>query len=360
MPAFPAGQPNGVNVSQNPRFWRPDIHADRRPLLLARNRIAAAVRAWFAERDFVEVETAALQVSPGNETHLHAFSTELISPGGERRPLYLRTSPEFACKKLLAASEARIFDFARVFRNRERGALHHPEFTMLEWYRANEPYKTLMDDCAALLAEAARAAGAKQFSFRDKTVDPYAAPERVTVAEAFARHAGVDLLATVVGGEGDAATLAAAAAQAGVATAADDTWGDIFSRILAERVERHLGLGRATLLYEYPLPLAALARPKPGSDKLAERFELYACGVELANAFGELTDVGEQRARFETAMAEKQRIHGERYPVDEDFLAALALMPQASGIALGFDRLVMLATGAQRIEQVIWTPVVEP
>jgi elongation factor P--(R)-beta-lysine ligase len=360
MPAFPAGQPNGVNVSQNPGFWRPGIHADRRPLLLARNRIAAAVRTWFTERDFVEVETATLQVSPGNETHLHAFATELIGPGGERRPLYLRTSPEFACKKLLAAGEARIFDFARVFRNRERGALHHPEFTMLEWYRANEPFETLMDDCAALLAEAARAAGAKQFTFRGKTVDPFAAPERVTVAEALARHAGVDLLATVVDGEGDAKKLAAAAAQAGVGTAADDTWGDIFSRILAERVEPHLGLQRATLLYEYPLPLAALARPKPDSDKVAERFELYACGVELANAFGELTDVGEQRARFETAMAEKQRIHGEHYPVDGDFLAALAVMPQASGIALGFDRLVMLATGAQRIEQVIWTPVVEP
>ena len=274
--------------------------------------------------DFVEVETATLQVSPGNETHLHAFATELIGPGGERQPLYLRTSPEFACKKLLAAGETRIFEFARAFRNRERGALHHPEFTMLEWYRANEPYETLMDDCAELLAEAARAAGAKQFTFRGKSVDPYAAPERVTVAEAFERHAGVDLLATVVGGQGDRTKLAAAAAKAGVATAADDSWGDIFSRILAERVEPHLGLGRATLLYEYPLPLAALARPKPGSDKVAERFELYACGVELANAFGELTDVAEQRRRFEAAMAEKQRIHGERYPVDEDFLTALA------------------------------------
>ena len=161
-------------------------------------------------------------------------------------------------------------------------------------------------------------------------------------------------------GRATAKKLAAAAAKAGVATAADDSWGDIFSRILAERVEPQLGVGRATILYEYPLPLAALARAKPGSDKVAERFELYACGVELANAFGELTDVAEQRARFETAMAEKQRIHGERYPVDEDFLAALAAMPQACGIALGFDRLVMLATGAQRIEQVIWTPVVEP
>ena len=308
---------------------------------------------------FSEVETAALQVSPGNETHLHAFATELMAPGGKRRPLYLRTSPEFACKKLLAAGETRIFEFARAFRNRERGALHHPEFTVLEWYRANEPYEALMDDCAALLAEAARAAGAMAFTFRGKSIDPFAAPERLTVAEAFARDAGIDLLATIADGQGDRAALAAAAERAGVTTAADDTWGDVFSRILAERVEPHLGRGRATLLYEYPLPLAALARQKPGSDNVAERFELYACGVEIANAFGELTDVAEQRRRFETAMAEKQRIHGERYPVDEDFLAALAQMPQASGIALGFDRLVMLATGAQRIEQVIWTPVVE-
>ncbi len=346
-------------MRESPPFWLPGAHAGRQSFLRARGGIAAAVRAWFTANDFVEVETATLQISPGNETHLHAFATELIGSGGERRTLYLRTSPEFACKKLLAAGETRIFDFARVFRNRERGALHHPEFTMLEWYRANEPYEALMDDCSALLAEAARAAGAKQFTFRGKTVDPYAAAERVTVAEAFERHAGVDLLATVAGGRGDRTKLAAAAAKAGLATAADDSWGDIFCRILAERVEPHLGLGRSTLLYEYPLPLAALARPKPGSDKVAERFELYACGVELANAFGELTDVAEQSRRFEVAMEEKQRIYGERYPMDEDFLAALATMPQASGIALGFDRLVMLATGAQRIEQVIWTPVID-
>jgi lysyl-tRNA synthetase class 2 len=353
-------------------FWLPGPHAARRPYLKARGRIAAALRAWFAACDFIEVETAALQVSPGNETHLHAFATELISPGGERRPLYLRTSPEFACKKLLAAGETRIFDFARVFRNRERGALHHPEFTLLEWYRANERYEMLMDDCAALMGEAAAAAGTKQFSFRGKTIDPFAEPERVTVAEAFERYAGIDLLATVTEGKGDLARLAAAAAKAGVATAADDTWGDIFSRVMAERIEPQLGVGRATLLYEYPLPQAALARAKftagpaegrtrlPGSDKVAERFELYACGVELGNAFGELNDATEQRARFAAAMDEKQRIYGECYPVDEDFLGALAQMPPASGIALGFDRLVMLATGAQRIEQVIWTPVVEP
>jgi lysyl-tRNA synthetase class 2 len=346
-------------AGKRPTFWLPGRHAARRPHLLARGRIAAALRAWFAQAGFLEVETATLQVSPGNETHLHAFATGLIGPDTVRRELYLRTSPEFACKKLLAAGETRIFDFARVFRNRERGALHHPEFTMLEWYRANESYECLMDDCAALIAEAARAAGSTQFAFRGRTIDPFAAPERLTVADAFTRHAGVDLLATVEGGEGDRAALARGAANAGVAIADDDTWGDIFSRILAERVEPHLGNGRATVLYEYPLPQAALARAKPGSDKVAERFELYACGVELGNAFGELTDVAEQRARFAVAMDEKARIHGERYPVDEDFLDALAQMPQAAGIALGFDRLVMLASGAERIEQVIWTPVVE-
>jgi lysyl-tRNA synthetase class 2 len=341
-------------------FWLPGRHGARRPFLLKRGRVAVALRAWFAGQGFVEVETAALQVSPGNETHLHAFAAELIGPAGDSAPLYLRTSPEFACKKLLAAGETCIFDFARVFRNRERGALHHPEFTMLEWYRANEPYETLMDDCAAVMAEAAHAAETKEFEFRGRTVDPFVAPERMTVSEAFVRHAGIDLLATVSASAGDRAALDVAATKAGIKTAPDDSWGDIFSRILAERVEPHLGNGRATILYEYPLPAAALARKKPDGEKIAERFELYACGVELANAFGELTDVKEQRARFAAAMDEKQRIHGERYPIDEDFLAALAQMPQASGIALGFDRLVMLATGASHIEQVIWTPVADP
>ena len=340
-------------------FWNASVHAARRPYLLARNRVAAAMRGWFAAHDFTEVETAALQVSPGNETHLHAFATTLIGPGGERRELYLRTSPEFACKKLLAAGETRIFDFARVFRNRERGALHHPEFTMLEWYRANQPYENLWDDCAALIAEAARATGCKHFEYRGRRVDPFAAPERITVAEAFARRAGIDLLATVQKGQGDREHLAKLVTHAGVAIGTDDDWGDIFSRVLVERIEPHLGNGRATILYEYPLPQAALARAKPGSDKVAERFEVYLCGIELANGFGELTDAGEQRKRFEQAMEEKARIHGERYPLDEDFLKALALMPPASGVALGFERLAMLAAGAERIDQVIWAPVVE-
>jgi lysyl-tRNA synthetase class 2 len=359
MPVFPAAASAGVNVRATQPFWRPGAHAARRPYLLARGRISAAVRAWFAARDFTEVETAALQVSPGNETHLHAFATGLIDSGGDRHSLYLRTSPEFACKKLLAAGETRIFDFARVFRNRERGDLHHPEFTMLEWYRANESYASLWDDCAALITEAARVTGIKRFEFRGRSADPFAEPERMTVADAFTQHTGIDLLATLDKGQGNRDRFAAAAGKAGVAVGATDDWGDIFSRVLVERIEPQLGRVRATVLYEYPLPAAALARVKPGSDQVAERFEVYVCGVELANGFGELTDAAEQRRRFQAAMTEKQRIYGESYPVDEDFLAALGVMPPACGVALGFDRLAMLATGAQRIEQVIWTPVAE-
>jgi lysyl-tRNA synthetase class 2 len=157
----------------------------------------------------------------------------------------------------------------------------------------------------------------------------------------------------------DRDALAAAARGAGIKIANDDTWGDVFSRILVQKIEPGIGNGRATLLTEYPAAQAALARRNPADPRVAERFELYACGVELANAFGELTDPAEQRRRFEADMAEKQRIYGERYPIDDDFLAALAHMPPASGAALGFDRLVMLATGATNIEQVIWTPVAD-
>ena len=341
-----------------PPWWDPFVHADRRPFLTARGRVTRAVRAWFDVRDFVEVEAAALQVSPGNEAHLHAFATEAIGPGGERAPMYLHTSPEFACKKLLAAGETRIFDFARVWRNRERGPLHHPEFTLLEWYRAGEPYEALMADCAALVALAAETSGATRLEFRGKAADPFAEPERLTVAEAFDRFAGIDLLASLdPAGGADRDTLLAAARSAGVRTAEDDTWSDVFSRVLVERIEPNLGVGRATILCEYPAVEAALARAKTDDPRVAERFELYACGVELANAFAELTDPIEQRRRFEAEMAEKQRVYGERYPIDEDFLEALALMPPASGCALGFDRLVMLVAGAQRIEQVVWTPV---
>ena len=338
-------------------WWRPHVHADRRPFLLARNRIQAALRAFFSGDDFLEVDTAALQISPGNETHLHAFATEMIGSDGASETYYLHTSPEFACKKLLAAGERRIFTFAHVYRNREQSPTHQPEFTMLEWYRAGETYDALMRDCGEMLALAAEVGGTRTFRYRGMECDPFLEPERLTLAEAFDRHAGMDLLSSISRkGETDRQKLAGQAIKAGIRLAEDDSWSDIFSRVLVEKIEPELGRGRATILCEYQISEAALARKSPRSPKVADRFELYACGVELANAFGELTDVKEQRRRFEADMDEKARIYGERYPLDEDFLNALAVMPQASGAALGFDRLVMLAAGAQRIEQVIWAP----
>jgi elongation factor P--(R)-beta-lysine ligase len=300
-------------------WWDKARHADRRGFLAGRARIVRAVRAWFEAEGFTEAEPAALVPSPGAEVHVEAFEA-----GGR----YLHTSPEFAMKKLLAAGEERIFHLGKCWRRGETGPLHAEEFTMLEWYRANEPYERVMDDCVELARVAAHEAGATVFRWKDRACDPLLEPERLAVRAAFAR-----------GGLGDPTALS----------------HDDFSKAVVE-VEPHLGSPALTLLHEYPIGEAALARRSAHDPSVAERFELYACGVELANGFGELTDPIEQRERLIEAMEEKQERYGARWPIDEDFLAALAHMPPASGVALGFDRLAMLATGARHINDVLWTP----
>ncbi len=306
------------------------------------------------------VDPPGLQRSPGNETHLHAYATTAIGNDGVGEARYLHTSPEFSMKKLLAAGERRIASLGHVWRNRERGPLHHPEFTMLEWYRAGEPYDAVIADVVRMIGLAAETAGATTLRYRERACDPFAEAERLSVVEAFARYAGIDLLATMdAGGATDGAALAEAMRAVGLAVPEDISWSYLFSRVLVEKVEPKLGIGRVTVLDGYPSAEAALARKTADDPRVAERFEVYACGVELANGFGELTDADEQRRRFTAEMDEKQRIYGERYPLDEEFLAALAIMPEASGVALGFDRLVMLATGASRIDQVLWVPVAE-
>jgi lysyl-tRNA synthetase class 2 len=328
-------------------FWHSDIHQDRRPFLLGRNRIKAALRGWFAGQGFTEVECGAVQISPGNETHLHGFPVTWRPDTGPEQSLYLHTSPEFAAKKLLAAGETRIVDFARVWRNGEQGPLHAPEFTMVEWYRAAADWTAVIADTVAL-ARTAQAAGTGPLRWRGRECDSMAEPELLSCAEAFDRFAGIDLAACL----DDRDALAAAA---GLAPRPDDTWSDIFSRIIVT-IEPKLGDGRLTMLTHYPVCEAALARPCADDPRWAERFEAYACGVELANGFGELTDPAEQRRRFEADMAEKLRLYGRRYPIDDDFIAALSHMPPASGVALGFDRLALLALGGTDIRQVIWTP----
>ena len=341
-------------------WWSRQNHADRRPLLVQRGAIKRGFRGWFEAEGFTEVECGALVISPGNETHLHAFQTEMIGPDLGTRPLYLHTSPEFAAKKLLAAGEHRIFEFARVFRNRERGRLHAPEFTMLEWYRTHEPYEAVIQDCLTLLQVAADVVGTERLRYRGAACDPRAPADRLTVAEAFTHLAGIDLLATLSDdGAGDANALRSRARRGGIDVADDDDWSDMFAKILTLRIEPRLGMERPCILTEYPVCEAALARVSPRDPRVAERFELYACGVELANGFGELTDPVQQRARFEAEMAKKEKVYGLRYPLDEALLEALQHMPPSSGVALGFDRLVMLATGAPSIDSVLWTPLPE-
>lgn len=300
-------------------FWDRARHQDRRGFLHKRAAILRAVREWFWAQGFVEVEPAMLTVSPGAETHIDAFEAD---------GRYLHTSPEFAMKKLLAAGEKNIFFLGKTWRRGETGPLHAPEFTMIEWYRAGAPYEAIMDDCVEIVRVAAKAAGASLFEWGKRSCDPFTAAERLTVHEAFDQLSPVPM---------------------------PDN-GDAFSAALVQHIEPQLGDGALTLLTEYPIREAALARRSPRDASVAERFELYACGVELANGFGELTDPVEQRRRLIEAMDEKQKRYGARWPIDEDFLAALAHMPPASGVALGFDRLVMLATGARHINDVLWTP----
>jgi elongation factor P--(R)-beta-lysine ligase len=350
-----------LNTSVIRPFWSEAQYAERRDWLLTRARVLTSVRRWFCARRFIEVQPAALQASPGNETHLHGFKTALVLPDGSPHDAYLHTSPEFAMKKLLTAGERQIFSLTGVFRNREQTALHAPEFVMLEWYRVHASLERVMEDCAAVIALAAHIAGAKVFAYRGRESSPFDPPERITVRDAFRRYADIDLYDSLsTSGHADTEAFAKHAADRGIRVAPDDDWSDIFSRVLTERVEPNLGMGRPTVLYAYPVGEAALAQISADDRRVAERFEFYCCGVELANAFHELRDPIEQRQRFASSMEKQQRIFGASNPIDEDLLAALADMPDASGAALGFDRLIMLATGAKRIESVQWTPVFDP
>ena len=325
--------------------WRPDSLAGRLPFLRRRALLTQATRAFFAARGYAEVETPYAVAAPGEEVHLRALRTRINRPEGGGYDAWLHTSPEFAMKRLLVAGAGPIFQLARVWRDGEAGRRHAVEFTMLEWYRPGLGFGGLMDETEALL-RAVLPPVVESGGVRTSL----ACFERLSVAEAFFRHAGADVLATA----GDAAALAGSA---GAELRDRETWEDLFFRLLLERVEPHLGRAHPTFLTHWPAAQAALARRDPADPRVALRFELFACGIELANAFEELTDPAEQRARFMDDRARRHALHGPDWPLDEDFLAALGHgMPPAAGIALGFDRLAMLASGADRIGQVLWLP----
>lgn len=342
--------------------WHPSEYQKRRSKLSTRQKVIRAIRTYFEEQDFAEVDTPALQISPGNEVHLQAFKTELRDPhGGPSQTLYLHTSPEFAMKKLLVAGELRLYQIAHTYRNAERSSRHHPEFAMMEWYRAHADTAAIKEDCIRLVRACAIASGKKIFEANGMSCDPFAEWETLSVQDAFKRYANIDLLATAPNPkEPDAALLRAAMAPLTIRTAPDDTWDDLFFRVMGELIEPFLGKDRPTFLCDYPISMAALARPLPHDPRCAERFELYIAGYEIANAFGELTDPEEQLRRFKADMDLKEKLHGERYPIDMDFIAALRHgMPPSAGIALGIDRLVMLCAGTENIEDVLWLPVQE-
>ena len=334
------------------RNWHPESLAARQPFLRRRAQLTRAVRGFFEKRGYTEVETPYAAPTPGEEVHLRAFPTIQEHPDGTTQ-LWLHTSPEFAMKRLLVAQAGPIFQFARVWRNNEATPQHAPEFTMLEWYRPGASLEGLIAETTELLRDVLPAV----VRCRGITTD-LSRFERLTVADAFTRHVGVDLLAI----NEDAKRLAAAA---GVSLRGNETWEDLFFRLLLGRIEPELGRHHPTFLTHWPSAQAALARRDPADPRVAERFELFICGIELANAFVELTDPVEQRARFIADRDRRQSLggqpHGQQtWPLDEDFLAALAHgMPPCAGIAMGFDRLAMIASGADRIGQVLWLPPTE-
>lgn len=318
--------------------------SDRLPLLQRRALLQRGVRAFFDARDYLEVDTPCAVPVPGEEVHLRCFRTELEHPDGTKEARFLHTSPEFAMKRIVAATGLPVFQLARVWRNGERSALHAPEFTMLEWYRPGAGLDSLMDETEALLRHLLPPA----LAFADTTLRLDVPFERLTMAEAFARYVGVDLL-----GIGDDAQRLAR--EAGTVLRAGESWEDLFFRLLLERVEPRIGRDRPTFLTHWPAAQAALSRRDPLDPRVALRFELYAAGIELANAFEELTDPEEQRSRFEQDRARRLILSPDQdWPLDEAFLKDLKDLPPCSGIALGFDRLVMLATGAPRLCDIMW------
>ncbi len=323
-----------MTAAAPPGGWRPAASVDG---LGARADLLARIRAFFADRGVLEVETPLLSAATIPDPNLHSLSSRWRSPGDrEGVTLYLQTSPEFAMKRLLAAGSGPIFQICKAFRDGEAGRRHNPEFTLLEWYRPGWDHLRLMDEVQELLAATLGAAEG----------------ERVTYAEAFQRHAGLDPHSA------SDAELRGAAARAGLADPAPLARDDLLDLLLATVVEPELGRSGPTFLTHYPASQAALARLEADDPRVAQRFEVFLDGIELANGFGELTDASEQRRRFERDLDERRRRGLPSVPVDEHLLAALEEgLPPCSGVALGLDRLLMLALGVSDIAEVLAFPI---
>jgi lysyl-tRNA synthetase class 2 len=295
----------------------------RRETLRARSAIINEIRRFFFEGGYLEVETPLRIPAPAPEAHIEAIPSD---------GWFLHTSPELCMKRMLAAGYGRIFQICRCWRDGERGTLHLPEFTMLEWYRVAADYRSLMDECETLLRSLPRVLGQGCIvRYQGKEADLSGAWERLSVSEAFARYGGMAMEEALA--------------------------MDLFDEIMVREIEPRLGIGQPTFIYDYPAERGALARRREDNPAVAERFELYICGLELANAFSELTDAEEQRARFALEAASRDSMLRTVYPLPEKFLDELGDMPPSAGIALGVDRLVMVLLDAATIDEVVaFTP----
>ncbi len=347
----------------DPTWLRLRNAPDQRRAYLLRSRVIKAIRAFFDAQDFEEVETPLLVAAPGMEPYLDVFETRLTTARGQSARAFLTTSPEYAMKKLLVTGLPRIYQICKSFRNGEEiSRSHNPEFTILEWYRAHADYRAIMADCENLLIAIWRSV--------HRDADPHAAPmlaigdervmlappwERLTVRDAFARYAHLDLDAL----NHDAImhrTLMDRGYQASEAT----TWEQGYHQIFLNEIEPQLGRTAPIILYDYPASMAALARRSPDDPRYAERFEFYIGGVELGNAFSELTDADEQLARLEAERTERAALGKTLYDIDADFIRALRIgMPPSAGIAVGVDRLVMLFAEVETIQETLWFPADE-
>ena len=348
-------------TTKTTKWWKPDIYMKHLDTRIRRQKIIQSIRSYFDAQDFLEVDTPALQISPGVEVHLKAFQTEFKNPLGGRQEFYLHTSPELTMKKLVTAGLKKIYQIYHTYRNEGVSSSHSPEFTMLEWYRTGADYTQIMRDTEDIVRTAAKSCGVKILRHGDRTCDPFKPWERLTIREAFLKYTGIDIMKTIPDKptlEPDPTLLRAAAESIGEHCSDDDRWEDIFFRLMLNHIEDKLGDGVPTILYEYPTCLGALAQKKADDPRVVERFEAYICGVEICNAFSELTDVEEQEERFVYDLGMKEKLYGDKYPMDKDFLDALRYgMPTCSGNAIGVDRLIMLVTGADDIRDTQWAPV---
>jgi lysyl-tRNA synthetase class 2 len=333
---------------------KPTLEENRKNNLLRRWKVVQGIRRFFLEQGFVEVETPLLVPSPGMEPHLLALELYCTLPTGKKEKKYLHTSPEYGMKKLLGQGWEKIFQVCRVFRDGEVSATHQIEFTMLEWYRAHADYQKIMEDCEGLLSFlAVEVWGMPESSYQGRAINLSPPFERLSVARAMSLFGGIDIEKNR---DGD--SLLAEAKSRGYRFDKAGTYGfdDVFFKVFLEAVEPRLGYPRPTILYNYPAEMAALARLKSDNPLWAERFELYVAGLELANAFSELNDPGEQRRRFEEEQKLRAQLGKPVYPIDEELLQALSRMPPSAGIALGVDRLVMLFCNVQSIQEVLPFP----